>query len=63
MAQYVPPDWPAGVHSPGSERWEGTAVTFPVKFFCSTDLAVATLLGRLLCHSRLILFPRAIVRI
>jgi hypothetical protein len=28
MAQYVPPDWPAGVHPPGSEGWEGTAVTW-----------------------------------
>ena len=28
MAQYVPPDWPAGVHPPGSEGWEATAVTW-----------------------------------
>jgi hypothetical protein len=28
MAQYVPPDWPVGVHPPGSEGWEGTAVTW-----------------------------------
>ena len=28
MAQYVPPDWPEGVHPPGSDGWEGTAVAW-----------------------------------
>jgi hypothetical protein len=28
MAGYVPPDWPVGVHPPGSERFEKTAVTW-----------------------------------
>jgi hypothetical protein len=28
MAQYVPRDWPEGVHPPDSEGWEGTAVTW-----------------------------------
>jgi hypothetical protein len=26
MAEYVPPGWPAGVHPPGSEDFESTAV-------------------------------------
>jgi len=26
MAEYVPPGWPAGVHPPGSEEFESTAV-------------------------------------
>jgi hypothetical protein len=28
MAGYVPPGWPVGVHPPGSERFEKTAVTW-----------------------------------
>jgi hypothetical protein len=28
MAAYVPPGWPAGVHPPGSEEFEQTAVTW-----------------------------------
>jgi hypothetical protein len=28
MAAYVPPGWPVGVHPPGSERFEQTAVTW-----------------------------------
>jgi hypothetical protein len=28
MATYVPPGWPVGVHPPGSERFEQTAVTW-----------------------------------
>lgn len=28
MAQYVPPGWPVGVHPPGSEGFEQTAVTW-----------------------------------
>ena len=26
MGTYVPPEWPAGVHPPGSEDFESTAV-------------------------------------
>ena len=28
MAQYVPPGWPAGVHPPGADEWEATAVAW-----------------------------------
>lgn len=28
MSAYVPPGWPAGVHPPGSERFEDTAVAW-----------------------------------
>ena len=28
MAAYTPPGWPAGVHPPGSEEFESTAVTW-----------------------------------
>jgi hypothetical protein len=28
MAAYLPPGWPAGVHPPGSERFEQTAVAW-----------------------------------
>jgi hypothetical protein len=28
MAAYIPPGWPAGVHPPGSEGFETTAVTW-----------------------------------
>jgi hypothetical protein len=28
MAMYIPPGWPAGVHPPGSEEFESTAVVW-----------------------------------
>jgi hypothetical protein len=28
MAAYIPPGWPTGVHPPGSERFEATAVAW-----------------------------------
>ena len=39
MAAYIPPAWPSAVSPPGSEDWEGSAVAFPVKFFCSVEQA------------------------
>jgi hypothetical protein len=35
MVRNMPPGWPQDVQPPGSEGWEATAVTFPVKFICS----------------------------
>ena len=60
---HVPAGWPEAVAPPGTQDWEMTAIEFPVKFFWSTDPAVAPLFGPFLCRSRLALFfLRAIVR-
>lgn len=32
MSAYVPPGWPAGVHPPGTERFEDTAVAWLLEF-------------------------------
>jgi hypothetical protein len=32
---YRPAGWPEAVDPPGAEDWEASAVTFPVKSFCS----------------------------
>lgn len=32
MSAYVPPGWPAGVHPPGTERFEDTAVAWLFEF-------------------------------
>lgn len=35
VGTYVPMGWPEAVCPPGSEDFESSAVSFPVKFFCS----------------------------